>query len=44
MKVRDFMITKVVTVKPTNTVEELLNILNSNRIGGVQLLMIKVIY
>ena len=35
MKVRDFMITKVFTVKPTNTVEELLNILNSNRIGGV---------
>jgi hypothetical protein len=27
MKVRDFMITRVFTVKPTNTVEELLNIL-----------------
>lgn len=35
MKVRDFMITKVFTVKPSNTVKELLNILNSNRIGGV---------
>ena len=35
MKVRDFMITRVFTVKPTNTVEELLNILNTNRIGGV---------
>ena len=32
MKVRDFMITRVFTVKPTNTVEELLNILNTNRI------------
>ena len=30
MKVRDFMITRVFTVKPTNTVEELLNILNTN--------------
>ncbi|SDN39265.1 CBS domain-containing protein [Bacillus sp. OK048] len=35
MKVRDFMITKVFTVKPWNTVKELLMILNSNRIGGV---------
>ena len=35
MKVRDFMITRVFTVKPTNTVEELLNILNTHRIGGV---------
>ena len=35
MKVRDFMITKVFTVKPSNTVKELLQILNSNRIGGV---------
>ncbi|MEH7523226.1 CBS domain-containing protein [Bacillus sp. JJ1503] len=35
MKVRDFMITKVFTVKPSNTVKELLSILNSNRIGGV---------
>lgn len=35
MKVRDFMITKVFTVKPSNTIKELLNILNSNRIGGV---------
>ena len=33
MKVRDFMITRVFTVKPTNTVEELLNILNTNRIS-----------
>lgn len=30
MKVRDSMITRVFTVKPTNTVEELLNILNTN--------------
>lgn len=35
MKVRDFMITKVFTVKPSNTVKELLNILHSNKIGGV---------
>jgi CBS domain-containing protein len=35
MKVRDFMITRVFAVKPNNTVEELLNILNTNRIGGV---------
>lgn len=35
MQVRDFMITKVFTVKPLNTVKELLDILNSNRIGGV---------
>ncbi|MFJ5760373.1 CBS domain-containing protein [Neobacillus sp. NPDC093182] len=35
MQVRDFMITKVFTVKPENTVKELLDILNSNRIGGV---------
>ncbi|MEH7236661.1 CBS domain-containing protein [Bacillus sp. JJ1562] len=35
MKVRDFMITNVFTVKPSNTVKELLLILKSNRIGGV---------
>ncbi|KEF39215.1 putative transcriptional regulator, contains C-terminal CBS domains [Schinkia azotoformans MEV2011] len=35
MKVRDFMITKVFTVKPSSTIKELLDILNSNRIGGV---------
>ncbi|MFS0821936.1 CBS domain-containing protein [Bacillus sp. 1P02SD] len=35
MKVRDFMITKVFTVKPSNTVKELLLILKTNRIGGV---------
>lgn len=29
------MITKVFTIKPSNTVKELLDILNSNRIGGV---------
>ena len=29
MKVRDFMITRLFTLKPTNTVEELLNILNT---------------
>lgn len=35
MKVRDFMITKVYTIKPSNTVKELLNVLYTNRIGGV---------
>jgi CBS domain-containing protein len=35
MKVRDFMITKVFTVKPSSTIKELLLVLNSNRIGGV---------
>ena len=35
MQVRDFMITKVFTVKPSNTIKELLMILHSNRIGGV---------
>ena len=35
MKVRDFMITKVITVKPSTTVKELLTVLHSNRIGGV---------
>lgn len=35
MQVRDFMIRKVITVKPTNTVKELLQVLISNRIGGV---------
>src|SRR3954451_12768887 len=35
MKVRDFMITKVFTVKPSSTVKELLHVLSSNRIGGV---------
>ncbi|WP_428911507.1 CBS domain-containing protein [Niallia sp. Krafla_26] len=33
--VKDFMIRKVFTIKATNTVEELLEILNCNRIGGV---------
>lgn len=35
IKVRDFMIPKVFTVKPSNTILELLDILNTNRIGGV---------
>lgn len=35
MQVRDFMITKVITVKPTTTIKELLTIFVSNRIGGV---------
>lgn len=35
MQVRDFMITKVFTVKPSNTIKELLEIFTSNRIGGV---------
>ena len=35
MQVRDIMITKVFTVKPSTTIKELLNVLNSNRIGGV---------
>ncbi|RFB13538.1 CBS domain-containing protein [Bacillus sp. HNG] len=35
MKVRDFMITNVFTVKPSNTIKELLLILKTNRIGGV---------
>lgn len=35
MQVRNFMITKVYTVKPTNTIKDLLIILHSNRIGGV---------
>jgi CBS domain-containing protein len=35
MQVRDFMITKVFTIKPSSTIKELLHILNSNRIGGV---------
>ncbi|KAA9026966.1 CBS domain-containing protein [Niallia endozanthoxylica] len=35
MKVYDFMIRKVFAVKPTDTIRELLDILNSNRIGGV---------
>ena len=35
MKVRDFMITRVFTIKPSNTVKELLNQINTNRIGGV---------
>lgn len=35
MKVRDFMIRKVFTVKPSNTIKELLNVLTANRIGGV---------
>lgn len=35
MQVRDFMIRKIFTVKPSDTVKELLHILNSNRIGGV---------
>ncbi|WP_338472281.1 CBS domain-containing protein [Niallia sp. XMNu-256] len=41
MKVRDFMIHKVFTVKATNTVEELLKVLNSNRIGGVPVVDVK---
>ncbi|ALC89388.1 hypothetical protein AM500_06010 [Bacillus sp. FJAT-18017] len=35
MKVRDFMIMRVFTIKPSNTVRDLLTVLNSNRIGGV---------
>lgn len=35
MKVRDFMITKVITVKPSCTIKELLLVLKTNRIGGV---------
>lgn len=35
MQVKDFMITKIFTVKPTNTIKDLLTILHSNRIGGV---------
>lgn len=35
MKVRDFMITKVITVKPSTTIRDLLLVLTSNRIGGV---------
>ena len=35
MQVRDFMITKVFTIKPTSTVKELLFTLHSNKIGGV---------
>lgn len=35
MKVRDFMITKVITAKPTTTVKELLTLFIDNRIGGV---------
>ncbi|WP_085992887.1 CBS domain-containing protein [Oceanobacillus senegalensis] len=35
MKVRDLMIMNVFTVKPSNTVKELLTILNTNQIGGV---------
>ncbi len=35
MQVKDFMITKIFTVKPTSTVKDLLTVLHSNRIGGV---------
>ncbi|MEH7225292.1 CBS domain-containing protein [Bacillus sp. JJ1566] len=35
MKVREFMITKVFTVKPSNTIKELVLVLKTNRIGGV---------
>lgn len=35
MIVRDFMITKVFTVQPSTSVKDLLNVLTSNRIGGV---------
>jgi CBS domain-containing protein len=35
MQVRDFMITKVITVTPATTVRELLEVLTLNRIGGV---------
>lgn len=35
MQVRDFMITPVFSVQPSCTIRELLNVLSSNRIGGV---------
>lgn len=35
MQVRDFMITKVFTVKPSDTIKELLHVFTTNRIGGV---------
>lgn len=35
MQVREFMITPVFSVQPSCTIRELLNILSSNRIGGV---------
>lgn len=35
MQVRDFMITKVITAKPSTTIKELLMLFISNRIGGV---------
>ncbi|MHA6250425.1 CBS domain-containing protein [Oceanobacillus sp. CAU 1775] len=35
MLVRDFMIMKVFTINPTSTVRELLEMLHTNRIGGV---------
>ena len=35
MQVRDFMIYKVYTATPSTTVKELIDILESNRIGGV---------
>jgi CBS domain-containing protein len=35
MQVRDFMITKVITAKPSFTIKEILMLFVSNRIGGV---------
>ncbi|OCA87680.1 CBS domain-containing protein [Bacillus sp. FJAT-27225] len=35
MLVRDFMITQVYTIRPFNTVKELVTLLKTNRIGGV---------
>ncbi|WHY86823.1 CBS domain-containing protein [Neobacillus novalis] len=35
MQVRDFMIRKIITVKQSTTVKELISILETNRIGGV---------
>ncbi|AGK52269.1 CBS domain-containing protein [Bacillus sp. 1NLA3E] len=35
MQVRDFMIRRIFTAKPSTTVKELISILETNRIGGV---------
>jgi CBS domain-containing protein len=35
MNVRDFMIRRIITAKPSTTVKELISILETNRIGGV---------
>lgn len=35
MQVKDFMIRKVYTIRPTDTIKDLLVILQNNRIGGV---------